>query len=192
MRENRDHTKDLVRRAMRAAREALSAAEVDRWSAAACRCVVGLPVFMQAGCLVAYVARDNELDPGMAVDAARAAGKDVYYPSRGDFRLEAPETASNGVAQGETLAPGREDVLFLVPGLAFDQRGARLGRGGGWYDRALAAHPTGTRIGLAYELQVFPTLPEAAWDIRMDAVVTEARVLAAGAAGATAVKENHR
>ena len=64
-----------------------------------------------------------------------------------------------------------------MPGLAFDARGVRLGRGAGCYDRGLARHPHAARIGLAYEMQVVPALPEAAWDVRMDAVVTEARVL---------------
>jgi 5-formyltetrahydrofolate cyclo-ligase len=75
------------------------------------------------------------------------------------------------------LAPETRDVCFLVPGLGFDQRGVRLGRGSGWYDRALARHPQGVRVGLAYEFQLVPSLPEATWDVRMNAVVTEARVL---------------
>ena len=65
----------------------------------------------------------------------------------------------------------------MVPGVAFDPRGVRLGRGAGCYDRALARHPTALRVGLAYEMQVVPSLPEATWDVPMDAVVTEARVL---------------
>jgi 5-formyltetrahydrofolate cyclo-ligase len=68
-------------------------------------------------------------------------------------------------------------VLFLVPGLAFDARGARLGRGAGSYDRALARHVNALRIGLAYEFQLVQRLPEAAWDIRMDAVATDARLV---------------
>src|SRR5206468_9474683 len=84
-----------------------------------------------------------------------------------------------------TGAPGAADlpsgsldgVLFVVPGVAFDRRGVRLGRGFGWYDRALAEHGRGARIGLGCDFQIVAELPEAPWDIRMHAVVSEARVI---------------
>jgi 5-formyltetrahydrofolate cyclo-ligase len=75
-----------------------------------------------------------------------------------------------------------DDVVFLVPGVAFDARGVRLGRGVGWYDRALGRYPRGIRIGLAYEFQVVPSLPEAPWDVRMHAIVTEAGLIGAALA----------
>ena len=63
--------------------------------------------------------------------------------------------------------------LFLVPGLAFDRMGRRLGRGGGHYDRALAK-ARGLKVGLAGSYQIWSEdLPEEAHDIRMDAVSTE-------------------
>ena len=72
--------------------------------------------------------------------------------------------------------------MFLVPGVAFTPCGVRLGRGVGWYDRALGRHPRGIRIGLAYGFQVVPRLPEAPWDVRMHAVVTESRSISAALA----------
>jgi 5-formyltetrahydrofolate cyclo-ligase len=78
----------------------------------------------------------------------------------------------------------------VVPGVAFDLRGARLGRGRGWYDRALARYPAGTRLGLAYEFQVVPALPEAPWDVRMHALVTEARLIGEAAGASRAHKED--
>ena len=63
--------------------------------------------------------------------------------------------------------------VFLVPGLAFDREGRRLGRGGGWYDRALSKSQ-GLKIGLAHVSQILNTpLPEESHDVRMDMVVTE-------------------
>jgi len=73
-------------------------------------------------------------------------------------------------------------VLFLVPGVAFDARGVRLGRGIGWYDRALERHPRSIRVGLAYGFQVVSRLPEAPWDVRMHAIVTEAGLIDAALA----------
>ena len=63
--------------------------------------------------------------------------------------------------------------IFLVPGLAFDRSGRRLGRGGGHYDRTLANAP-GWKIGLAGSYQISnEDLPEEDHDIRMDAISTE-------------------
>jgi len=63
--------------------------------------------------------------------------------------------------------------VFLVPGLAFDRAGRRLGRGGGHYDKALA-EARGLKIGLAGSHQISnEALPEESHDVRMDAVVTE-------------------
>jgi 5-formyltetrahydrofolate cyclo-ligase len=68
--------------------------------------------------------------------------------------------------------------LVVVPGVAFDAEGRRLGRGGGYYDATLALLPRGAaRLGVAFEIQVVPAVPEEPHDVRLDGVVTEARVL---------------
>ena len=66
--------------------------------------------------------------------------------------------------------------VVIVPGVGFDLAGRRLGYGAGYYDRTLAAYQ-GQRIGLAYELQVVPRLPEAPHDLRIDQLVTESRCI---------------
>lgn len=68
--------------------------------------------------------------------------------------------------------------LWLVPGLAFDLRGNRLGNGAGYYDRLLAtAHPAATFVGITLERRLFDGLPHEAHDRRMHVVVTEARTI---------------
>lgn len=66
----------------------------------------------------------------------------------------------------------REDDLLLLPGVAFDRSGARLGRGGGWYDRSL---PGSVRdlFGVAFELQLVDRVPDTATDRRVRGVFTE-------------------
>jgi 5-formyltetrahydrofolate cyclo-ligase len=76
------------------------------------------------------------------------------------------------------VEPGAFDVI-LVPGLAFTERGARLGRGAGFYDRFLACTP-GARIALCYEPQILDSLPVGAHDLRVQVLVTPARVVACG------------
>lgn len=67
--------------------------------------------------------------------------------------------------------------LFMVPGVAFDRRGARLGAGKGYYDKLLKrARPDATLVGLAFECQMFDKLPMEAHDVSMDRVITEAAI----------------
>jgi 5-formyltetrahydrofolate cyclo-ligase len=80
------------------------------------------------------------------------------------------------------LAPEELDVV-LVPLLAFDRRGTRLGSGGGYYDRSFAflhgragpARPL--LVGVAYAFQEVERLPEAAWDVALDFVATDAELI---------------
>lgn len=60
----------------------------------------------------------------------------------------------------------------LLPGLAFDRSGGRLGYGGGYYDRFLAKHPDARRIALAYDFQVIDEVPMEAHDLRVERVLT--------------------
>jgi 5-formyltetrahydrofolate cyclo-ligase len=189
-----EQEKRLIRHRLRASRSQLSPGEVARLSARACSRLLASPVFARAVHVAAYAAADNELDPALLVEAALAAGKKVYLPVTSRERFEfvgtpnsRPVPEDRRGSGGPCLPPEADDVLFLVPGVAFDARGVRLGRGIGWYDRALGRHPRGIRIGLAYAFQVVPRLPEAPWDVRMHAIATEAGLI--GAAGAQ-LKEN--
>ena len=187
-----DQDKRLIRDRLRASRSRLSPGEVARLSAEACARLLGSPVFARACHIAAYAAGDNELDPALLVEAALAAGKNVYLPvtsrERFDFvglPVARPGQEAGGAPEppgGPCLPPEADGVVFLVPGVAFDARGVRLGRGIGWYDRALARHPRGIRVGLAYGFQVVPRLPEAPWDVRMHAIVTEAGSIGAALA----------
>lgn len=70
-----------------------------------------------------------------------------------------------------------ERSICLLPGLAFTEQGGRLGYGGGYYDRFLAANETPERIALSYEDLVVPGLPLMPHDIRTDIIVTEERTV---------------
>jgi 5-formyltetrahydrofolate cyclo-ligase len=71
--------------------------------------------------------------------------------------------------QGEILTPN----FILIPLLAFDTEGNRLGYGGGYYDRTLAAHPNAYRLGCAFAAQATETLPTEPHDIKLQAIATE-------------------
>jgi 5-formyltetrahydrofolate cyclo-ligase len=79
---------------------------------------------------------------------------------------------------GEVLGPGVAVDAVLTPLLAFDERGHRVGYGGGFYDRFLAGQPRALKVGLAYEAcLVREGIMTEAHDVRLDVVVTERRVV---------------
>ena len=120
------------------------------------------------------------------------AGKEAFMP-RGlaGGRMEMARAGG-----WEELAPGRFDILeppehavrcsmysldlLLIPGVAFDARGGRLGRGGGFYDRALAGgEPGPRRLGVAFAFQVVERVPTADHDRRVDGLLTECDLVTA-------------
>lgn len=83
----------------------------------------------------------------------------------------------------EALRPYNPDQidLLIVPGVAFDLKGNRLGYGGGYYDRFFALLKPGTPlVALVFELQVVPEVPVEEWDRRVDVIVTEKRIINPG------------
>jgi 5-formyltetrahydrofolate cyclo-ligase len=86
----------------------------------------------------------------------------------GPFGLKEPDPES------WEIASPREVDLALIPGLAFDFSGGRLGRGGGFYDRLLSLPDfQGKKIGLCWTWQIVPSIPCEDHDIRMDQILTE-------------------
>ncbi len=147
--------------------------------------VQALEAYAAAECLLAYAAAPGkEADPALIVQQARAVGKRIAFPRT----ISAPTLEWIETAPHAEFALGRYGILepvegpplgaiptasvVLVPGVAFTRSGARLGQGGGYYDRFLAGFP-GVSIGLAYECQVAPALPCLEHDHDIDWVVTE-------------------
>ncbi|PID98730.1 5-formyltetrahydrofolate cyclo-ligase [Candidatus Saccharibacteria bacterium] len=92
-------------------------------------------------------------------------------------------TVTIGQAASNAVFPEEEFDVIFVPVVGFDREGFRLGMGGGWYDRWLAAQPQAQKIGLAYAWAELPHLPHEAHDIPLDCVVTEKEVIVLRATG---------
>lgn len=173
------------------ARSLLDPATAAAAEAAIARSVLDLPAFRQAGCLLAYVAVRNEVGTGTLIRAALAAGKTVAVPVTDRTRRRL--VAARITAYPEGLQPGAFGVpeprnfeeiaaavldCILIPGVAFDHQGCRLGYGGGYYDRFLSGvGRRAARVGLAYDFQVCPTVHPGPHDQTAHYVVTERRVL---------------
>ena len=157
--------KALVRREMKARRAAVPPEERAAKSHALCEKLLGL--LGDAKLVCCYEALKTELDLAEFVAACRAKGVEVVFPTAvdGDRQLSMARRAYE-------VARADEVDLWICPGLAFTARGARLGFGGGWYDRFLArAKPGAKAYGVAYDFQVLPNLPQQPHDRRLDGVV---------------------
>ena len=82
-----------------------------------------------------------------------------------------------GLRQPGVDAPVVVPEVLFMPLVGFTAKGDRLGQGGGYYDRFLAAHPQTIAIGMAWDIQQVPELPIELHDIRLSAIVTPTRVL---------------
>lgn len=132
-----------------------------------------------------YAAQEAEMPTRPLFEALRARGCAPLFPRCGDGVLnfarievwEELQAGRYGIPEppprraGESLGPG--DAV-LVPGLAFDAAGHRLGRGAGWYDRSFPVGSPGPYlVGATFECRLLPAVPHGSRDRDMDAIVTE-------------------
>ena len=178
MREKPAEAKESLRRRLITTRRTVPLETRREWSRTICRTVCESDVFESATHVVAYLPVGAEVDPRDAAETALDTGRELYYPISGNVPQvgraeEVAGPATSPLCEGDLLTLNTARVLFLVPGVAFDGSGGRLGRGRGWYDRLLSRFDRASRWGLAFALQLLPGLPLDSWDVPMDAVVTE-------------------
>lgn len=182
-----------IRRLMRARRRALSRPRQIAASRRVAAAVAKSATFHKARRIGFYVAADGEIDPSSLRQLACSLGKSAYLPRLHrliDLRMDFAEFRPGdplrrnrfGIAEPTRRArvlPAWRLDLVLVPLVAFDRQGNRLGMGGGFYDRAFARGRHGLRtrppglIGLAHRLQQVERLPARPWDVPLDAVFSD-------------------
>ncbi len=183
--------KRRLRALLRQRRRALSVRDVRKNSRRIAARLCAQAMFHQARQVLLYSPDENEVDTEELWQESRRRGIAVYYPRvtadkqtvefvrRHDNEPLIPGVFDILVPPGEDLLSGvsRTD-LVLLPGVGFDRTGHRLGRGRGYYDRALSGALAGAlRVGLAHECQVVPHIPIDPHDERVDYVVTERRLI---------------
>ena len=181
--------KDLLRAQIRAQRRQMDSAWRDRASRAIIAHLETSPVFQRACCIQTYVALRYEVDTHELIRQLLREGKQVAVPSVesgealqqyrlnnfselqvGAFGILEPQPDPNRRAM-----PAQFD-LVLVPGLAFDRAGHRLGAGKGYYDRFLAGIRA-PKIALAFAFQIVAQVPVEPHDQRVEMIVTENEVI---------------
>ena len=186
-----DEEKRKLRRSLARGFVAREPAETRRAEERVAERVAATPEFQAAARVAVYAALPDEPPTRALFEAARGAGKCLLFPvCRADASLEFA-----AVDRWEDLRPGRYGVLeppgaacreelepgdlALLPGLAFDAAGRRLGRGKGYYDRTFPAgrEQVPVLFGCAFEERILDEVPAGPMDRRVDAVVTERRIL---------------
>ena len=175
--------KKKLRTQMRTLSASLTAEQKSSASEAALKNLEQQAFFTTAKTVLLYWSLPDEV-PTQTVIKKWTKKKIILLPAIVEDKLEARlftskkdmETGSFGIVQpiGEAFT-GKID-LAIVPGLAFDKNGCRLGRGKGFYDRFLSAFP-GLKCGLCWDFQLVEEVPHEAFDVKMDMIVTERKVI---------------
>ena len=144
------------------------------------------PRFSKAHVLLSYVARPPEVETRLLLEEALRRKKKLFVPRLDSVAqkidmielrdLSDLRPGSYGILEPKKPEPMKSDAFgfldcVLVPGLAFDRAGHRLGRGKGYYDRFLSTLPSRVvRYGLAYDIQMFDQIPTTPMDVKVDKV----------------------
>jgi 5-formyltetrahydrofolate cyclo-ligase len=189
--------KEQLRAAVLEHRGELDSDTIRRASELMCERLAADPVFEQAACIGGYSAIRGEIDPRALLKGALERGRVVCLPRVVDqHHIEFCEVSdfaklregAFGVMepQGPAIELGRIDV-FLVPGVAFDERGGRIGFGRGYYDRLLGRRrqlddaPTAIFVGICYDWQlVDDAIAVEPHDVAMDLVATDNGIIRCG------------
>ncbi len=189
-----DGAKIALRDQLLTARRRRSLLEIGQAARAIAEHVLELPEVRRAATVAAYVSIGQEPGTGPLIERLHEAGRHVLLPvvlpdkDLDWARYDGPDAlvpARMGLLEpaGPTLgveAIARADVV-LVPGLAVDPTGLRLGRGGGCYDRALTRVPVGTPVcALLFDEEIVDRVPAAPHDRRVNAVATPSGVRVLG------------
>jgi 5-formyltetrahydrofolate cyclo-ligase len=186
-------SKNSLRAAALAQRGLLSKAESLSRSRSIQAQVLQFPLYLMRRSVAVYSPIQNEVETGDIRDHALLTGKRVFYPRcTADNDLELVEIRSVnelGLGRFGILEPtgdrrlsrqGQEELVVFVPGVAFDVRGNRLGRGKGWYDRLIEKSGRATFVALAYDFQIVDAVPAEDWDQRVHYLITERRIIDCG------------
>lgn len=183
-----DPTTDAKRRLRASVRTRLSlipALDRQQASLAVCARLLSAEAFRNGGPVLGFVALPDEIDVLPALRQAASLGREIalprWNPDTQDYvpaltQWETPlRPGPFGVLEPPPDAPVRSIDrldLILVPGVAFDRTGRRLGRGKGFFDRLLARAACARRWGIAFDQQIVDEVPTAAHDVNVHLLVT--------------------
>lgn len=188
-------TKNEIRTLMKNKRDKLTVNQRNKYNLKIQDRLYDLEEFKGCSILFSYVSFGSEADTIAIIKTAFQMNKRVFIPKVEDKYMNFYEIHSlDGLVRSKfgILEPAGNDhkyissqskndkKLMLLPGLAFDKSGNRIGYGAGYYDRYLRSHPMDEwiKVALAYDFQIMEYLPVTEYDIRTDYIITnEAKIL---------------
>ncbi len=178
-------TKKEIRALIRAQKKQLTAEEIKRASEKLCSILINEPVYRLSRVIYPYLAYNQEVITDTLIEQAWQDGKSVAVPKCFDdermefIRISSFDEVAPGYCDIPEPADGEiaddEEALIIMPGLAFDRDMNRIGYGGGFYDRYLAAHSDRrfVKVALAYDFQLLEHIETEEHDYKVDMIVTE-------------------
>ena len=173
--------KKALRREIREKKRAMSIEEIEERSARLGELFAGTDAYRNAKTVYGYMPYNQEVRTVPILERAILDGKRVAVPKvYGDTMrfiylddLTQVEKSDMGIPEPIADEPVADDktALVLMPGLAFDEAGHRIGYGGGFYDKFLSAEPTHPTLALCYEFQMQEHLETEEFDIPVDCVL---------------------
>ncbi len=173
--------KQALRKAIREKKRAMTEEQICTASLRLGELLVRSEMYQQAKTLYGYLPYNQEVRTTAMLQQALLEGKRVAVPKiYGDEMkfiylddLSQVAKGYSGIPEPIQDGPVADDptALVLMPGLAFDAQGHRVGYGGGFYDRFLEKEPNHPTIALCYEFQMLPELPVQEYDVPVDCVI---------------------
>ena len=173
--------KQALRKMIREKKRAMTEAQIEQASARLAQQLYQSPLYRQATTIYGYLPYNQEVRTVPMLEQALAEGKRVAVPKvYGDEMrflhiddLSRVEKGYAGIPEPVDDEPVAKDptALVLMPGLAFDKAGHRIGYGGGFYDKFLSAEPDHPTLALCYGFQMLDELPTEEFDIPVDCVL---------------------
>lgn len=180
--------KASLRLQIRSLREVVTAREKELWDKALCRRFFEQLEKRRGHCPCVYLYMDIRNEAGtmpimselwkrhVRTAVPRVEGRELqFYVIEGPDQLTSGHMGIREPVDGLKRAEER-GALVVVPGVAFDHHGYRLGYGGGYYDRFFSREPEHPKWALAYDFQMVERVPYESWDERMDVILTPERV----------------
>lgn len=173
--------KTELRREIRARKRAMTEAEIEERSARLARLFFASCAYQNAKTIYGYLPYNQEvrtvpmleraLKDGKKVAVPKVYGEEMKFLYLDDLTAVAKGYAGIPEPIADEPVAHDETALVLMPGLAFDPQGHRIGYGGGFYDKFLAAEPNHPTLALCYEFQMLPKLDVEDHDIPVDTVL---------------------
>lgn len=182
--------KKLLRKEMAARRAEMSKADCEKFSREVVQKILAHPVYKNAKSVMAYAAMPEEIQLNELFDDAFNAGKKLSIPfivGRGNMRpvhlpsRDVLEVGDFGILtvrqENRKFVDVKEIDCIIIPGAAFDLKGNRLGKGGGYYDRFLKLAFNAKKIAPAFDFQLVENVPITPADCGVNVIITPSKVV---------------